>query len=251
MNSNQPTGKIGQLLAGTYRDPDSGNPIGVTTKSLVIAASLDGMEGGPHRRPRLRQDDCRRQRRDHAWRSRPAGRDGARRQASRHQCRSAERRPSRRRDGSEGSGCDHYGGCADRGGLGHHQRSQQVRQRAGREALRGLRHGAVDERLHLGQRGHHDAWPQDVAAGAGAARRVLRSLDPLGGAAAPGSRGPRRQPLPHDVAGRLAAGPPALRSAVPRSCPTTSSPTTSRRCSPIRQRCSVATRRSWRASFAR
>ena len=45
MNSNQPTGKIGQLLAGTYRDPDSGNAIGVTTKSLVIAPSLDDVDG--------------------------------------------------------------------------------------------------------------------------------------------------------------------------------------------------------------
>jgi glycerol-1-phosphate dehydrogenase [NAD(P)+] len=40
----QSTSKIDQLLAGTYRDPDSGQPVGVTTKSLLIAASLDGME---------------------------------------------------------------------------------------------------------------------------------------------------------------------------------------------------------------
>ncbi|MBI4921332.1 MAG: iron-containing alcohol dehydrogenase [Devosia nanyangense] len=36
--------KIAALLAGTYRDPDSGGQVGVDTKSLVIAPSLDGQE---------------------------------------------------------------------------------------------------------------------------------------------------------------------------------------------------------------
>jgi glycerol-1-phosphate dehydrogenase [NAD(P)+] len=36
--------KIEQLLRGTYRDPDSGAATGVTTRSLVIAASLKGLE---------------------------------------------------------------------------------------------------------------------------------------------------------------------------------------------------------------
>lgn len=37
--------KIEQLLAGRYRDPDTGSNVGVTTKSLVIAPSLAGSEG--------------------------------------------------------------------------------------------------------------------------------------------------------------------------------------------------------------
>ena len=36
---------IGQLLAGTYIDPDTGQPVGVTTRALMIAPSLGGMEG--------------------------------------------------------------------------------------------------------------------------------------------------------------------------------------------------------------
>lgn len=40
----QTSSKIDRLLAGTYRDPDSGDPVGLTTKSLAIAASLDGGE---------------------------------------------------------------------------------------------------------------------------------------------------------------------------------------------------------------
>src|SRR5688572_28694193 len=39
-----PGDKIGRLLAGTYRDPDSGAPIGVETRSLVIGDSLAGRE---------------------------------------------------------------------------------------------------------------------------------------------------------------------------------------------------------------
>lgn len=39
------TDSIEQLLAGTYIDPDSGLPVGVTTKVLMIAPSLEGMEG--------------------------------------------------------------------------------------------------------------------------------------------------------------------------------------------------------------
>jgi glycerol-1-phosphate dehydrogenase [NAD(P)+] len=38
------TDKIEQLLSGAYRDPDSGEAVSVATKSLVIAASLAGME---------------------------------------------------------------------------------------------------------------------------------------------------------------------------------------------------------------
>ncbi len=38
------TDKIEQLLAGAYRDPESGEAIEVATKSLVIAQSLEGME---------------------------------------------------------------------------------------------------------------------------------------------------------------------------------------------------------------
>src|SRR5688572_15744428 len=38
------TDKIEQLLAGAYRDPESGEAISVATKSLVIAPSLEGME---------------------------------------------------------------------------------------------------------------------------------------------------------------------------------------------------------------
>ena len=41
--TSQPS-KIDQLLAGTYRDPDSGEHVGVTTRSLVIAPSLAGSE---------------------------------------------------------------------------------------------------------------------------------------------------------------------------------------------------------------
>lgn len=37
--------KIEQLLAGAYRDPDSGAAVGVATKSLVIRRSLAGVEG--------------------------------------------------------------------------------------------------------------------------------------------------------------------------------------------------------------
>ncbi len=39
------TDKIEQLLAGAYRDPESGEAIKVATKSLVIAQSLEGTEG--------------------------------------------------------------------------------------------------------------------------------------------------------------------------------------------------------------
>ena len=35
---------IDRLLRGEYRDPDSGELIGVATRSLVVAASIDGME---------------------------------------------------------------------------------------------------------------------------------------------------------------------------------------------------------------
>ena len=38
------TKKIDQLLRGTYRDPDTGQPVGVATKLLMIGASLAGME---------------------------------------------------------------------------------------------------------------------------------------------------------------------------------------------------------------
>jgi glycerol-1-phosphate dehydrogenase [NAD(P)+] len=38
------TDRIEQLLSGAYRDPDSGEAVSVATKSLVIAASLEGME---------------------------------------------------------------------------------------------------------------------------------------------------------------------------------------------------------------
>src|SRR5882757_8131962 len=38
------TDPIDRLLHGEYRDPDSGELVGVATRSLVIAASLDGME---------------------------------------------------------------------------------------------------------------------------------------------------------------------------------------------------------------
>src|SRR5687767_12387419 len=36
--------KFDRLLAGTYPDPDSGQPVGVATRSLRIETSLDGME---------------------------------------------------------------------------------------------------------------------------------------------------------------------------------------------------------------
>ncbi len=36
---------IEQLLRGAYRDPDSGRPVGVATKSLLIAPTLAGLEG--------------------------------------------------------------------------------------------------------------------------------------------------------------------------------------------------------------
>lgn len=39
------TGKIDLLLEGRYIDPESGRPVGVSTKSLVVAPSLAGNEG--------------------------------------------------------------------------------------------------------------------------------------------------------------------------------------------------------------
>ena len=36
--------KIAQLLAGTYRDPESGEAVGVQTRSLAMEPTLDGAE---------------------------------------------------------------------------------------------------------------------------------------------------------------------------------------------------------------
>jgi glycerol-1-phosphate dehydrogenase [NAD(P)+] len=38
------TGKVGDVLAGTYRDPETGNSVGVTTRVIEISPSLAGAE---------------------------------------------------------------------------------------------------------------------------------------------------------------------------------------------------------------
>ncbi len=103
--------------------------------------------------------------------------------------------------------------CAGRGRIRHDQRPLQIRGGEGRQAVCGVRHGPVDERLHVDERRDHGRRAQEDAAGRDAAGGVHGSRGARGGARADDPRRPRRFALPADGAGRLAALAPSRRHA--------------------------------------
>ena len=112
------------------------------------------------------------------------------------------------------------GGCARRRRLGDHQRPLQMCGGARWQAVRRLRHGAVDERLYVDERRDHGRRSQEIVAGRDADRRLHGPRGDGGGAAADDSGGARRLALPPDRPGRLASLAPSAwrrRTATPRS----------------------------------
>jgi hypothetical protein len=173
---------IDRLVAGTYADPDGGGPLRVDTRAVVIARSLAGMEADAvrplalGRRLAVVSDPT-----THAI----LGERVERALMSLAEVTSvvAAGASSRRRRTVERLRAATVSADALVAvGSGTINDPLQVCQRARSQTLRGVRHGAVDERLHLAERRDHGARAQEVAAGAGAGRcrsSISRSWRPL------------------------------------------------------------------------
>ena len=205
-----------QLLRGEWPDPDGGAADRRADRGDRDRAQPRGIEAdlvaplGLGRRLAVVRDP------QHARRARRTCRARARAAVRDRRVGPARRRTARRR-GDRRARCAPR--CATRraGGrrLGNDQRPLQVRRRAGRQAVRGVRDRAVDERLHVVERGDHRRRAQEVAAAAAPLRRVHRPRRAVRGARADDPRRPRRFAVPLDRAGRLAAVASPARNAVP------------------------------------
>ena len=166
------TDALDALLRGEFPDPDGGPPIGVPVRAVVIERSLRGIEADivaslpVGRRLAIVSDATTRavlgERVERALASVgtviPIVLEGE----PHADAETVATRPPRLR----------IGRCAGRRRVRNHQRPVQVRGGEGRQALRGLRDRAVDERLHVDECRDHRRRPQEVARGRGAAGRL-------------------------------------------------------------------------------
>ena len=241
---------ITRLVDGTLPDPDGGEPLSVPTRRVVIADSLAGYEAEPiwdldFEPPFAVVSDPTTHDVMGGRVERALGSIGA--VVPVHL---GDRPHADMETAGEAHVADRRGRHHNRGRLGHDQRSLQVRGRQAEQALRRLCHRAVDERLHLGQRGDHRKRPQEIARGGraggcpdgpGRAGRGPGAHDPFR---------PRRFRLPADRADRLAPVPPPARTAPTGKRPSRSSPRTRRPCSPNPRRWLPETSRPWGGSPA-
>ncbi len=197
---------IQDFVAGRYRLIETGNPVACPIRAIVAAPSLAGREAALVRAAglegRLAVVERRKHPRDHGQ----AGRGCA------AGCALGGSRPSacRRGDGRPVARADPALRCAYRGGLGHAQRSLQVRDAWRRAGLCRVRDRTVDERLcdqhGLDQPGRLQAQPQGACTG----RCLLRSRGAGGISQADDPGRARRFGLPRSRPGRLAVlAPPA------------------------------------------
>ena len=165
---------LDRLLRGDYRDPDGGAPIARADQGRAHRAQPPGHRGGSRGAARARTP---------AWPSSaipPRAPCSARRveralvSTRRRSCRSCSNAQPHadRANRGDAPARVRLGRRARRGRVRNHQRPLQIRGSEGWQAVRRVRHRAVDERLHVDERRDHGRRAQEDAAGRDAAGGV-------------------------------------------------------------------------------